>query len=98
VGKLAAAAPNAEPEEAAVATAPAKKRKLSYKDQRELDSLPGQIEKLEQRQQELEKKVSQPDFYQGEHAQVEKTLGELTSVQAGLETIFERWAALEGEL
>jgi ATP-binding cassette subfamily F protein uup len=96
VDKPAAAVPNAEPEEAA-ATAPTKKRKLSYKDQRELDSLPGQIEKLEQRQQNLETSVAQPDFYQGDHAQVEKTLGELTSVQAELEAVFERWAALEGE-
>jgi ATP-binding cassette subfamily F protein uup len=98
VDKPAAAAPNAEPQEAAVATAPTKKRKLSYKDQRELDSLPGQIEKLELRQQELETRVSQPDFYQGDQAEVEKTLGELTSVQAELEAVFERWAALAGEL
>jgi ATP-binding cassette subfamily F protein uup len=98
VDKPAAAEPNAEPEEAAVATAPTKKRKLSYKDQRELDSLPGQIEKLEQRQQNLETSVSQPDFYQGDHAEVEKTLGELTGLQAELEAVFERWAELEGKL
>jgi ATP-binding cassette subfamily F protein uup len=97
VDKPAAAVPNAEPEEAAVAATPTKKRKLCYKDQRELDSLPGQIEKLEQRQQNLETSVSQPDFYQGDHAEVEKTLGELTSVQAELEAVFERWAELEGE-
>jgi ATP-binding cassette subfamily F protein uup len=93
-----AAAPKAEAEEPAIASTPEKKRKLSYKDQRELDSLPGQIEKLEQRQQNLETSVSQPDFYQGDHAEVEKTLGELTGVKAELEAVFERWAALEGEL
>jgi ATP-binding cassette subfamily F protein uup len=98
VDKPAAAVPKAEPEEAAVATAPAKKSKLSYKDQRELDSLPGQIEKLELRIQELETRVSKPDFYQGDRADVEETLDELAGVQAELETVFERWAALEGEL
>ncbi len=100
VEKPTTAAPQTEPEDANAmsSAAPAKKRKLSYKDQRELDSLPGQIEKLEQRQQELEARVSQPDFYQGNHSETEKTLGELASVEAGLETIFERWAALEGEL
>jgi ATP-binding cassette subfamily F protein uup len=98
VDKPAAAVPKAEPEEAAVATAPAKKSKLSYKDQRELDSLPGQIEKLELRIQELETRVSKPDFYQGDRADVEETLDELAGVQAELETVFERWAVLEGEL
>ena len=76
---------------------PAKKRKLSYKDQRELDSLPGLLEKLESRQQELEETVSRPDFYQGDHAQTEQVLAELASVQAELESTFERWAELEGD-
>jgi len=86
------------PEDATVASAaPAKKRKLSYKDQRVLDSLPAMIEQLEQRQQELETRISQPEFYQENHSETEKTLGELASVQAELEAVFERWAELEGE-
>ena len=72
------------------------KPKLSYKTQRELDSLPGIIEKLERRQQELEDAISRPDFYQGDHARVEQVLGELASVQVEMEKTFERWAALEG--
>ena len=75
----------------------AKKRKLSYKDQRELDSLPSQIETLENRQHELEQQVSNADFYQQEHAQVQQVLDELTQVQSQLESTFERWAELEGE-
>jgi ATP-binding cassette subfamily F protein uup len=62
-----------------------------------LDSLPGLLEKLESRQQELEAIVSSPDFYQGEQAQTEQVLAELASVQAELESTFERWAELEGE-
>jgi ATP-binding cassette subfamily F protein uup len=79
------------------ASSPVKKPKLSYKDQRELDSLPGLLEKLESRQQELEKTVAGADFYQKEHAQTEQVLAELASVQAELESAFERWAELEGE-
>ena len=74
-----------------------KKGKLSYKQQRELDSLPGVIEKLEQRQQELEETISQPDFYQGDHAQVQEVLGELARIQTEMEATFERWTALEDE-
>ena len=77
--------------------ASAKKSKLSYKDQRELDALPGLIEKLELRQRELEESMSHPDFYQGEHSAVQQVLDELTEVQEKLENAFERWAALEGE-
>ncbi len=91
----AAAAKTAQPQAAAVAGA-APKLKLSYKMQRELDSLPGMIETLERRQQELEATISRPDFYQGDHATVEQVLSELKTVQADMESTFERWAALEG--
>jgi ATP-binding cassette subfamily F protein uup len=82
-------------QEAAAPVATTKKVKLSYKDQRELDSLPGLIEELEQRQTKLEKAVSSGNFYQGEHAVVQQVLDELAQVQMKMEKIFERWAALE---
>ena len=97
VEKPKAAPSGAVPIEAAVTGSPTRKRKLSFKDQRELDSLPGQIEKLELRQKGLEESVSQPDFYQRGHAETEQVLGELSGVQNELEAVFERWAALEGE-
>jgi ATP-binding cassette subfamily F protein uup len=73
------------------------KRKLSYKLQRELDSMPGVIEKLEQRQQALEASIAQPDFYQQDRAKVQQTLDELAAVQAEMEATFERWEELENE-
>jgi len=96
VDKPAAAVKSAPPETTAAITGAVPKPKLSYKTQRELDSLPGIIEKLERRQQELEDAISRPDFYQGDHARVEQVLGELASVQVEMEKTFERWAALEG--
>jgi ATP-binding cassette subfamily F protein uup len=74
----------------------AKKPKLSYKIQRELDSMSGIIETLEQRQRQLEDTISHADFYQGDHARVQEVLGELASVQTEMENTFERWAELEG--
>jgi ATP-binding cassette subfamily F protein uup len=57
--------------------------------------MPGIIEKLEQRQQELEDTIAHPDFYQGDHARVQEVLSELASVQTELENTFERWTELE---
>ncbi len=96
VDNPAAVAKTAQPVTTVATASAAPKPKLSYKLQRELDSLPGVLEKLEQRQQELEDAMSRPDFYQGDHASVEQVLSELKSVQADLEHTFERWAALEG--
>jgi ATP-binding cassette subfamily F protein uup len=70
-------------------------RKLSYKEQRELEQLPGRIEALEQQQADLEAKVSDPAFYQGERETTEAVLQELTAVQAELDTSLERWTELE---
>ncbi|MBT4521184.1 MAG: ATP-binding cassette domain-containing protein [Halieaceae bacterium] len=73
------------------------KRKLSFKEQRELESLPGQIEALEQRQQVLEECMSQPGFYQSDHNEVQRVTSELGLIQEQMETAFERWTALEEE-
>ncbi len=76
-------------------SAAGKPAKRSYKLQRELESLPQAIEALERRQQTLEETISHADFYQGERAVIEQTLGELASVQAEMEHLFARWETLE---
>ena len=83
----------------AAATAPEKKPrpKLSYKEQRELDALPGRIDELEQQQQALEHTMSEPEFYQQDHTRIKDVTDQLAAVQAELEAAFERWAELEGE-
>lgn len=70
-------------------------KKLSYKDQRELDSLPETAEKLEEEIDLLEEKISQPDFYQGDDKTVKQTLSQLEEKQALLSHSYERWEALE---
>jgi ATP-binding cassette subfamily F protein uup len=78
------------------ASAP-KKRKLSYKDQRELDALPALIESLEQRQQALEATMADPDFYREDHSRVQEVTAQLEQVQQELEQALARWLELEGE-
>ena len=45
-------------------------RKLSYKEQRELDELPERIEALETEQAELNKQLADPDIYRKEGGNV----------------------------
>jgi ATP-binding cassette subfamily F protein uup len=70
-------------------------KKMSYKDQRELEQLPGLIERSEIRQAELEAQIAAADFYQGAHQQVQQVLQQLSSLQAELETLYQRWGELE---
>ncbi len=89
-------APTAIPAPAKPAAEVQKKKKLSYKDQRELEAMPALIESLEQRQQELEQAMAGPDFYQREHSQVQDVIARLAAVQEEMEAAFERWAELDG--
>ncbi|XKH59210.1 ATP-binding cassette domain-containing protein [Halomonas sediminis] len=91
--------PTAVPEPAAKknqAAAPAKKAvKLSYKLQRELDSLPLEIERLEGEIQAMEQNIADPAFYQQDSETVTITLQKLSDSQNALEAAMERWMELE---
>jgi ATP-binding cassette subfamily F protein uup len=72
-----------------------KATKLTYKDQRELDSLPAEIETLEGTIASLQEIISAQDFYAREQDSVQATLQELADAEAQLETSVERWGGLE---
>jgi ATP-binding cassette subfamily F protein uup len=76
-------------------TRAAKPRKLSYKEQRELEMLPGKIELLEQEQSRLQATVSDRAFYQQPGEQITATLERLESVTRELEACYARWETLE---
>ena len=73
------------------------KTKLSYKDQRELDQLPGEIEKLESGIAALQSQIADPAFYSQDNDNVQATLQELSSAEALLEQHIERWGELESK-
>ncbi|MBQ0718733.1 MAG: ATP-binding cassette domain-containing protein [Gammaproteobacteria bacterium] len=75
----------------------AAKKKLTYKVQRELDSLPALIEELENRQTELQTIIGQSDFYSREPAAQQLTLDEMTSLTAKLEKTYARWEELDAD-
>ena len=73
-------------------------KKLSYKDQRELEALPAKIEAFEISQSELEQHMSKPEFYDNQDdggKSVEETLKQVADVQNQLEKAYERWEELE---
>ena len=79
-----------------VATKPAKpSKKLSYKDQRELDQLPERIEVLERDLKALQAKISDPAFYQQPQDKINEILNQQPRLEAELETVFARWEALD---
>ena len=81
---------------APVQTAPAPKpRKLSYKDQRELDALPATIQKLEAEQASLATAIADPELFRRNLAQANAAVTRLQAVEKELEVAFARWEALE---
>ena len=72
-----------------------KPTKLSYKDQRELDQLPAELEELEANVKALQREVSDPDFYAQNQELVQARLHDLAAAEALLEQRFERWGELE---
>jgi ATP-binding cassette subfamily F protein uup len=70
-------------------------KKLSYKDQRELDNLPQQIEDLETEIAEISELISQPDFYKGDRTETAKTETRLSELQQQLSHCYQRWELLE---
>jgi ATP-binding cassette subfamily F protein uup len=93
--KTAAKAPEPAKPAPAAAAAPAK-RKLSYKDQRELDELPARIEALETRIAEMTAAMNDPAFFQRDHAAVTTHNAALATAHAELEQAYARWQALDG--
>jgi ATP-binding cassette subfamily F protein uup len=72
-----------------------KPTKLSYKDQRELDRLPAEIESIEAAVAELQVTVAEPGFYAQNQDAVQQILKALADKEALLEQRIERWSELE---
>ena len=75
----------------------ANKKKLTYKDQQALDKLPATIEKLETEKAQLDKTVSEPEFYQGDKKTIADTLSRINALGAELDECYQNWEALIDE-
>ena len=86
-GKRSASGPR-DPSKSAV-------RKPGYKEMRELEQLPAEIEGLESAIEALQSQIAEPDFYAAGHDTVQPVLDELSEKQQALETSIDRWEELE---
>ena len=97
--KAATKAVASTPVAASVASAsaqPAAKRKLSYKDQRELEQLPAKIEALETEQAQLNAQLADGTIYTTDAAKAAALATRLLEIDEALLLTLERWEALEG--
>jgi ATP-binding cassette subfamily F protein uup len=88
------AAAKAEAAPAPAAT-PAKQKKLSYKEQRELEELPNRIAALEDEQTALSLQLSDPDFYKKNAAEARRVQERIEQIELELMEALERWEAIE---
>ncbi|NZA27360.1 ATP-binding cassette domain-containing protein [Luteimonas sp. SJ-92] len=82
-------------EDSAGPAAPRARRKLGYKDARELEQLPARIERLEEELAALTAAMADPAFYRREQDAIADHHGALADRQAELERAYARWEALE---
>ena len=73
----------------------AQKKKLSYKDQCDLDELPARIEQLEAEQERLHAQMADPEFFQQDRNEIEKVQELLKETEQALEAGYQRWEELE---
>ncbi len=71
------------------------KKKLSFKEQREMEELPRRIERLEAEQTELHARVASPDFYKEPPDDIARALARVDELKDSLHDIYVRWDELD---
>ena len=89
------AAPSRPVRESPPPPKPPAKKKLSWKEQRELEELPARIERLEAEVAALTEAMHDPAFYDRDGAAIAADTTTLARVQADLDTAYARWEDLE---
>ncbi|PYR28668.1 MAG: ABC transporter ATP-binding protein [Acidobacteria bacterium] len=102
VRQRAAAMPSAPPARrrtraggASESSAVATKKKLSYKERRELADLPARIEVLEAEQSALNATVAHSEFYRESAEAIARTLARIAELQHVLDGVYARWDELD---
>ncbi len=88
--------PKAQPVKEAAKAETTAKKKLSYKEQRELDSLPKEIAELEAEQAELQTKLADGSWFISDMENATKASQRLEKIDDLLLEKMERWSELDG--
>jgi len=83
------------PDGGAAAAATTTRKKLSYKEQREIDALPSRIEALEAEQRELQARIASPGFYKEPRTAIDAALGRADGIEHEITEAYARWDALD---
>ncbi|WP_127471257.1 ATP-binding cassette domain-containing protein [Thiomicrorhabdus aquaedulcis] len=86
------------PTDSGQVTKTSKPKKLSFKDQREYDALPVEIDALEKALRALAEQMNAAEFYQSGEEKIQATLKTLADKESQLEAAFARWETLEALL
>ena len=81
--------------EVVISKTQSKGRKMSFKEMKELESLPSQIESLERSIERMTQGMANPDFYQQAKDLITAHQADLALQQKNLETAYGRWEELE---
>jgi ATP-binding cassette subfamily F protein uup len=81
----------------AVKGKPAERKKLSFKEQRELEQLPDRIAALEAEQAALQIRLADPAFYQGPPDAVRDLQTRLAALDSEMDAALVRWESLEAK-
>ncbi len=73
----------------------AKGRKLSFKEQRELEGMEALIQSNEAEAAKLEAQLASPEFFKTQGARANAVIGELEALKAKIATLYARWEELE---
>jgi len=71
-------------------------RKLSFKEERELEALPERIAGMEEEQGQLHARLSDPDFYKTAGTEAASINARLAALESELAVSYQRWEELEG--
>lgn len=74
---------------------PKSQKKLSYKDQKELETLPQKIETMEAKLQLLQQSMADEGFYKQSQDAIAKSMNELSALEKELAASYVRWDELE---
>ena len=74
---------------------PAERKKLGFKEQRELEQLPARIAAMEAEQAALQIRLADPAFYQGPPDAVRVVQARLAALEAEIDAALVRWESLE---
>ncbi len=74
---------------------PVKLKKLTFKEQREIEALPQKVNALEESQTELHRQMADPDFFKQPSEEITKATTRTKQLEQELSALYKRWEELE---